>query len=410
MCTTLLKCQLKGDGTCSSCSVTAPDDTIIKCVKCKMLFHAVCSSFENEICNKSLYKVFTQKSTKRNFMWFCDSCLTSFELDAASNDTTRINNLEKEMGNMTSKLEEMKELIMLTIPKDKNDTNGNNTKQPIQDIDQSSRTGKNTNTVNQSQGTANNNPWHVPSKITILKDTLGHIPDLAEFEKNVLEKNLNIKKVTHDKKGNIVLQCPTAHDAVAVHEQATKDLPRHTILEPRSPSCIINVVGFYTEHDVDTIHELLIKGNVAFSALKDKPLEDVKKLFNILTVKPCAKNNSMYQAVIRVSKSLRHQIKLTNNRLKVGFYSCPVYDRILAKRCNRCQDYGHWADQCPKENPIVCAKCSGNHDTSSCVSTTLKCVHCAKISGTESCHSAASPSCPSYFKYRDTVKENSTFL
>ena len=91
-------------------------------------------------------------------MWFCDSCLTSFELDAASNDTTRINNLEKEMGNMTSKLEEMKELIMLTIPKDKNDTNGNNTKQPIEDIDQSRRTGKNTNTVNQSQGTANYNP------------------------------------------------------------------------------------------------------------------------------------------------------------------------------------------------------------------------------------------------------------
>ena len=95
----------------------------------------------------------------------------------------------------------------------------------------------------------------------------------------MLEKNLNIKKVTHDKKGNIVLQCPTAHDAVAVHEQATKDLPRHTILEPRSPSCIINVVGFYTEHDVDTMHELLIQGNVAFSALKDKPLEDVKKTF-----------------------------------------------------------------------------------------------------------------------------------
>ena len=72
-------------------------------------------------------------------MWFCDACLTSFELDAASNDTTRINNLEKEMGNMTSRLEEMKELIMLTIPKDKAVIQENTTQQLGGDINQQNR-------------------------------------------------------------------------------------------------------------------------------------------------------------------------------------------------------------------------------------------------------------------------------
>ena len=394
----LLKCQLKGDGTCSSCSIKASDDVIISCGKCKMLFHAVCSSFENEICTRSFFKLW--KTSKQNFIWYCNSCLTSLELDAASNDTTRINNLEQQLKSINSTFDEMKELIMLTIPKESSkasNTSGNN--------DLNNRELPESNTVKSIEtDEPNANPWNVQSKVTILKDNLGHLPDLAQLEKNVIHNNLKVKKATHDPNGNVVLICPSAKDAIAVHDQATKDLPHNTVLEPRSASSVINIVGFQTKHELNTLYDLLIKSNIALSSLKGKSLDEIKMFFNMVAVKPCAKNPSVFRAVVRISKTLRHQIRLANNKLKVGFYLCQVYDRILAKRCNNCQTFGHWADQCPITNQVVCAHCSENHATNECEAATYKCTNCAKSNVFDCHHSANSADCPSYKKYRDSLK------
>ena len=55
-----------------------------------------------------------------------------------------------------------------------------------------------------------------------------------------------------------------------------------------------------------------------------------------------------YQAVIRVSGTIRDRIKANGNRVFVGSTSCPVYDRFFIKRCNRCQEVHHFAKDCKK--------------------------------------------------------------
>ena len=109
---------------------------------------------------------------------------------------------------------------------------------------------------------------------------------------------MKVKKATHDKQGNIVLVCPSAQDAVAVREQATKEFPKNTVLEPRSPSSVINIVGFRNNYDENTLNDLLISANSALSSLRDKPHDEVEMFFDIVAVKPCAKNPSVFRAVV----------------------------------------------------------------------------------------------------------------
>ena len=406
MMSVLLKCQLEKDGKCSSCSNIIADDSIIKCSKCKLLFHAVCSTYENEICNKTLFKLFCSKSTKSNFMWFCDACLTSFEFDAASNDTARINNLEHQINTMNSRFDEMKELILNTKPSSNKNVDNSYVQNNQNKENETNQKSNVTEKTKEPLAKHNINPWRVQTRVTILKDNLGNTPDLAEFEKRALDNNLKVKKATWDTKGNIVLVCPSAQDAVAVCEQATVEFPHNTVLEPRSPSSVINIVGFRTSHDLDTLYNLLISANSALSTLKGKPLEEVKMFFDIIAIKPCAKNPSVFRAVVRVSKTLRHLIRLSSNKLKIGFYVCSVYDRTIAKRCNKCQTFGHWANDCQPGNIVVCADCGQNHDTQKCKSESYHCINCAKITDADCNHSAKSLDCPAYIAYRNSEQNS----
>ena len=404
----MLKCQLENDGKCSTCSNLAADETIIECTRCKLLFHAVCPMLENEICNKSFFKIYSAKSTKRNFMWFCDACLTSFEFDSASNDTARITNLERQLNSMDTKFKEIKELIVSTTSSSKKPTDSPTTEH-TNEGDMNQQRDATRGKTKDSLANYNVNPWKVQSRVTILKDNLGNVPDLATFEKKALNKNLKVKKATRDTQGNIVLVCPSTQDAIAVRQQATLEFPQNTVLEPRSSSSVINIVGFRTDHDVETLCNLLINANPALSSLKDKPLDEIKMFFDIVAVKPCARNSSVFRAVVRVSKTLRHMIRLSNNKLKIGFYICSVYDRTIAKRCNKCQTFGHWADDCKAVNNIlVCAHCGGNHDTRGCKSDTFHCVNCAKVDGADCNHSANSINCPAYIAYRDSLQNSNT--
>ena len=342
-------------------------------------------------------------------MWFCDTCLTSFEFDAASNDTARINKLETQLNVINSRFDEMKDLIVSTQSNSSESVNVHqNSDVQIKENNTNQENERKTRENKEALAIRNVNPWKVQSRVTILKDNLGNVPNLTEFEKKALGNNLKVKKATHDKQGNIVLVCPSAQDAVAVREQATKEFPKNTVLEPRSPSSVINIVGFRNKHDENTLNDLLISANSALSSLRDKPHDEVKMFFDIVAVKPCAKNQSVFRAVVRVSKTLRHLIRLSKDKLKVGFYICSVYDRTTAKRCNKCQAFGHWSSSCTEVNS-VCAKCGENHDTRGCEcdSNSFHCVNCAKVSGADCNHSANSPTCPAYIAYRNSLYQKS---
>lgn len=66
-------------------------------------------------------------------------------------------------------------------------------------------------------------------------------------------------------------------------------------------------------------------------------------------------------------------------------------------QCFRCNRMGHIAAVCERER--TCAKCSGNHETSTCESETARCVNCRRD------HAATSSECPVLRKERKVCKQ-----
>ena len=118
--------------------------------------------------------------------------------------------------------------------------------------------------------------------------------------------------------------------------------------------------------------------------------------FKIIFTKAQVKRPDLYKAKVVVSEEVRRVIDRFGNKLNVGLKSCPVFDDLFVKRCNRCQTYNHYMDACPQSNPVVCGKCSENHETQSCTSATIKCHNCAKAKYDDTNHETSYYKCKAY--------------
>ena len=111
-----------------------------------------------------------------------------------------------------------------------------------------------------------------------------------------------------------------------------------------------------------------------------------------------------------------------HNRVYFGLSSCRVFDRFYVKRCNQCQEFGHYKDTC--NNPVTCAYCGEGHSSESCHlkectdASKFSCANCKKADKEHSGHTAFAFNCPSYIAaqkrlrstipYYDSVKVRPT--
>ena len=95
---------LDDDGTCKCCAVIVPSDEIIVCSCCKSRFHALCKKTTGKICTKSLLSAFMSATAKDNFMWYCDPCLVTFNIEKSKDETCRLTTLEKKFTSIESTL------------------------------------------------------------------------------------------------------------------------------------------------------------------------------------------------------------------------------------------------------------------------------------------------------------------
>ena len=92
---TINKDFLVKNGSCATCENKVQASSIIECDSCADRFHAVCSSTtkQNKICNETLLKNYSQNSTKDNFKWYCNVCLTLYEHDKNSGLQDKLNTM-----------------------------------------------------------------------------------------------------------------------------------------------------------------------------------------------------------------------------------------------------------------------------------------------------------------------------
>ena len=85
-----------------------------------------------------------------------------------------------------------------------------------------------------------------------------------------------------------------------------------------------------------------------------------------------------------------------------------VYDRFFVKHCNKCQEFGHYKENCTKAD--VCGYCSGDHPSEECKHkdstdlTVLKCANCKANNMECSGHSTFWSKCPSYIIAQKRLK------
>ena len=393
-------CCLLSDGTCNLCKLEIDDNETIQCYRCKNNFHALCEQSGDKICNKTLLGLYLQKSTKKNFVWYCDSCLTQIEVSntvSPSFYTQKVDDLEGKIDLLTAKVSSITDVIAT------NDTGNPFTEGRLFG-----------NTSNQANS---NNVWGNVSKVTILKNNLGSSAKLNELEKRVVDDKIQITHAKRNKNGDVVITCPNSSAASQVKHIALQVLPDHSVKDPQVNYSWINVVGFEVSHSTSDIHDLLVKHNAVFDCLKNKTVDQAKEFMEVKVVKPCLKNPSVFRALLKVSKALRKLIKLGKDKLRIGLFSCTVYDQSpQIKRCNRCQHFGHWVASCDASNGKACAKCASlDHETQNCnidrnYTTRIKCINCIRQGLMyTSPHTADSPTCPCFVNHKNqthTVPKN----
>ena len=71
-----------------------------------------------------------------------------------------------------------------------------------------------------------------------------------------------------------------------------------------------------------------------------------------------------FLVVARVSEDIQKLIKMSNDKIYMDLVSHRVVDRFYIKRCNKCQQFGHYEKECTHE--LHCGFCKQHHKSSDC--------------------------------------------
>ena len=148
--------------------------------------------------------------------------------------------------------------------------------------------------------------------------------------------------------------------------------------------------------------------NKIISFLSFRQKNEINEHIKVFAVKPLRGKQDIFQAFARVSKVVRQGFKTFNDKVAVGLSTCKVYDQYHVKRCNNCQEFGHFYKDCPNPDVHICAKCGENHSTRDCTSSSNYCINCVKaeLPVDECGHRADDPACKSLCKQQEKIKSN----
>ena len=159
------------NGICSSCEDANAKAASLKCLYCKLLFHAVCTTAKSDkkgsdtICARTFFNTYTAtiesqvyKTRPGNFIFICDPCMTKFEQEEASTQESKVDVIDRRVTTLTNTMDEMKVLLNQVISNTNNAVQSTANPIPI------------TNPVNEKQ-----NVWKRSVLVTnlILKNSSG---------------------------------------------------------------------------------------------------------------------------------------------------------------------------------------------------------------------------------------------
>jgi len=378
------------DGTCTTCNDVQANETALTCFLCKSSFHAVCRDAEKDrintdvICPRTFFKSYSDRNATKGvnssrfgtFTFVCNVCKTRSEQNSAVSAESKVDLIDRRVNNLSQSMEDMKGLLMKVVNM------------------------KTSPTITEIASPPSPAPV-APSyrSVLIMSSTKpeNQAQDCQDVDKIIKDNAIHADKRYVNKKGEIVVVCPTTADRENLVKKVSQQLPEMKTHQPpeRLPTIsVANLADNYSEKDLE---DLLLQAHPNIEALKSQG-----EIFSVLKVKPQIKNSSKNQATIRVSNNIRKIIEQQGDRLYISSFSCKVYDQFHVKRCNNCQGFGHYRSECESEKSI-CGYCSKNHPSEDCpenkTGTLIPCcINCSKgkYGDERNTHTAFDRICPAY--------------
>ena len=353
------KFKLDSTGKCSECKAVPVADEVLKCFICNSSFHGNCN-VEDKIGLKTLVINFTKKSTKDNFKFFCDSCLTKFEFDMSKTENDKIVSMENsllafktEFSSVKSELSEIKSMLCLQ-------GGSSNIESPSIEKPANSTMSSDNVWFNKERLEKTKLPPVQPMLI-LNKDKIS----ASESIENVIYENkIPVTKTYTNSSGDVVMVC----DSIESRDRL-KDLTKTDDFELKSVAGKknhISIVGFNKMLSKDDALAQVMAQNQFLKQFS--MVNDINDHLVIHDVKSIKSNDKVFQAFASVSNTLREGFRCHKDKVTIGMLVCKIYDRQSIKRCNNCQGLGHYYKECKSPSTPICAKCSGNHRTDTCTS------------------------------------------
>ena len=371
---------------CTACTLTPPMNECTICYLCKETFHAVCASHEDgSIGSKTMVKTFVAASTKANFKFFCDECLTTFERKLAETSNDKLNSLVTHVSGLEKRLTELSNKL------DRPD--------PIR-----SQAAMKSNFWNDAERLAKVKLPPHEAVLVIKKPTSNeeNSEKLKEIQTTIVTNNIPMIKSYNNKAGDTIMVCETENDRDKLKTliaESSNEIEMNAPAERRSQ---ITIVGFKEEFTKEEIIKMMVLQNTYLKRFAS--LNEIEKHIVINAVRPLKNNDALFQAFGSVSKTVREGLSQYGNKITIGLATCKIYDRFHIKRCNICQHFGHYMKDCPNPNEHTCGKCGGEHSTKDCTDGNTKCINCVRKNIEDTNHCAYSYKCTSLIEQQNLLK------
>ena len=387
----IFKCD--SDGICMSCKTDPSVGESVECFTCKEMFHALCAemSQETKVGSQTMVKTFLAASTKGNFKFYCDECLTKLELSAAESESQKIINLQEKYNSMEKKMDQILKLL-------------------LSEKEEPMKKQKEVGSIWNDQEMLKKIKVPPPKAVLVIKKTDG-ITETSQNEilENAISSNkLPITKSYKNKSGDLTVVCETKEAREQLKSIVSSENGNIVFASPPEKCSYVTIVGLSKEFSKEKVMEMLpIQNEFIKRFTVSNNLQDH---IQIRAIRPLKNNEHLFQVFATVSAELRKGFQHFNDRVTVGLNTCRVYEKEKdqLKRCYNCQLFGHYAKDCSTPTEPKCGKCSHDHRTDSCTSSEVKCINCIRMD-LPSDHPANSMKCPSYvhnLNLKSKSKEN----
>ena len=402
--------QLDLQGKCETCLNKAKDPEIIKCYVCEFSFHALCDSPEGNndpIAKKTYFNLYKQASTKPNFLWKCDRCLTISEENQAATLKETISKLIDRFDSLENRVSQdiktqvAAEFVKLTES-------------------QTTEFNKLTETVSKNAESQSSVPpqgaWGDSIKVAEMKSSLmvkpdsdGNSVDVKKIRKIVREKGIPVNKVVTTSTGDTFINLPNekSRDKLLPLIQSESNQNRVVPLKSKLPS--VSLVGLTVDHTKDEIKEGIVNQNEVIGKLVGEGEE-----LSVVFTKPPSGRQTYFQVTLRVSPKIRAAMKSSGNHIHLSDEFPKVVDNFHVRRCNKCQCFGHYASQCKPETLANCGYCGIDHKSDECELKDAghnrhKCINCEKAGLKPEGHSTFWYDCPAYKIQQEKLKNSISY-